>query len=72
MMPYLVLQAPLVAALCPSCPIGERARAEFCNASPDYYLSLVALPFAFMAIVGLWIGRASNQARTTKPVAERN
>jgi hypothetical protein len=62
----------LFAGLCPSCPIGERARAEFCNTSPDYYLSLLALPFACLALFGFWIGRASFLSRATKPLAKRN
>lgn len=68
----LAVDVQLLAGLCPSCPIGERARAEFCNTSPDYYLSLVVLPFALMALVGLWVGRASFAPRATTPVAKRN
>jgi hypothetical protein len=68
----LAVEARLFAGLCPSCPIGERARAEFCDASPDYYLSLLALPFAFMALVGFLISRASFLPRATKPVEKRN
>ena len=69
----LAVQPPLLAAgLCPSCPVGERARAEFCDTSPDYYVSLLVLPFAFMALVGFWISRASFLPPPTKPITKRN
>jgi hypothetical protein len=31
--------------LCPSCPLGQRARAELCATSPGYFLTLLLLPY---------------------------
>jgi len=36
--------------LCPSCPIGQRARAEFCALSPGYYSMLALLPYAALLL----------------------
>jgi hypothetical protein len=66
------VEAQLFAGVCPSCPIGEQARAEFCDTSPGYYLSLVVLPFALSALVGFWLGGASFLPGATKPVEKRS
>lgn len=31
--------------LCPNCPLGQRARAEFCALNPSYYSAALLLPY---------------------------
>jgi hypothetical protein len=58
-MPFLLM--------CPSCPIGQRARDEFCAFSPGYYSVLALLPYAmFLLAPSLLYGvtRARHSLRT--------
>jgi hypothetical protein len=46
----------LLDAACPSCPIGQQARAEFCALSPGLYSSLIGLPFVIVLLAALLLG----------------
>jgi hypothetical protein len=51
-------------SLCPNCSVGQEARRGFLGPEWGYHLTGVALPFALVLVICLWLVRRPPPERT--------